>query len=341
MRAWKLRSLIVLVPMICSACTQVEPIIVREEDPDRSETASEATADSKVSDSEAVADALRHALDGGWRTLRIFDECQTADGPRTVEIFGHGVAIWNRGRQFRLSEDEIRRGLEAFVTAGFAAMPAEFGGRVAPEPGVGRSGSGSGNATRVICQVVLELDGVRKRVAQLDIGEQSEALRRLAETLLEISREPAGSGLATADLADGLAKVAAGDLAPETFKILAHLKPRDQEGWLLRVEGTHASTHRFIPGEGYGDPSTLELAASEVVALASLMSEHDLAELPINLYAEHYTDLKVEVLDRRLSLQARRFAGMTPTQHGARQTSFEKVFEALTKLHQRLLNEGR
>ena len=79
----------------------------------------------------------------------------------------------------------------------------------------------------------------------------------------------------------------------------------------------------------------------EVEELARLLRGAELEELPHNLYAEFYTDLIVEVLDRRKQIVARTFADMSATTHGEAQKRFDAVFEKLQELHERVLREGR
>jgi hypothetical protein len=73
----------------------------------------------------------------------------------------------------------------------------------------------------------------------------------------------------------------------------------------------------------------------ELSGLARLLREGGMADLPINLYAEEYTDLVVKVLDREQRVQARRFAGMTRTTHGLAQGRFDRILEALGERRQR------
>lgn len=282
-------------------------------------------------DSAAVAEALERALTTGWRELRVVDECRTDAGWTSVEVFGNGVAIWNGSSQFQLTPAEIRACLEAFREVGFAGMTEQLGLEEAD------------SVLQVVCRVRLELDGVSKEVVQLQRGEQSAELRKLAERLLEISEEPARGGVTAADLDDGLAKIAAGELAAETLELMLHRKPADPEaeGWLLRVEGLTASTRELRRGEGYDDPIVLELRPEELAELAGFLAEQKVGELPDNLYAEHYTDLVARVLSRRRSIQARQFAGLTPERHGELQKRFDRLFEELSELHRRVLEHGR
>ncbi|MCP3957302.1 MAG: hypothetical protein GY719_05565 [bacterium] len=305
--------------------------------------------------SPEVAAAIERALAEGWQELRIVSECLTESGPAAVEVFGNGVAIWRTEAQFTLTHDQIRQQLEILRDGGFADLGEVFGGRTPAPPETieemkrrmldrGESTGSSGQPSRIVCRVELELDGVYKRTAQLRRGEQSTTLRQLAEQILDLCREPAKLGITAADLGEGLAKAAAGELAPETMALLLHHKPTSgdgAEGFLLRLDGREASSRTFRQGEGYGDIHELELHDDDLTVLLQLLADQGLGELPINLYAEHYTDLTVEVLQHRLAVQARQFADMTPTQHGEKQTSFERIFGEIHELHRRVMAEGR
>jgi hypothetical protein len=286
--------------------------------------------------SPGLAHALDRALAEGWRDLHLETECVTDAGFRTAEVFGSGVGVWNRRAQFRLGRDELRTLLEAFREARFADMEESYGGRRDPVVRENQS-------PRATCRVVLRLDGVRKGVVQLQHGRQSEELHRLAVRILETCEGPAQSGRSAASLADGLAKVAAGELAAETLHLLAHRKVEADdtkagraEGWLLRVDGRQASTQRLAGDQGYAEPAALELGLEDLASLAALLRENGVADLPVNLYAEHYTELVVSVLNWRKALQARPFAGMTRATHGEKQKRFDQLFGRLQDLERRV-----
>ena len=301
------------------------------------------------SSARAVEEALDRALDEGWQQLHIRAECLTDAGADAVEILNGGVAIWNQEAQFELTREQLRLILQGFVSADFAHLQEQYGGdqRTGP-PGLdpdnrtdaGPTGKREG-PPRIICLLSLGLDGVSRQAVQLQGGEQSENLRQLAEHVLGICRQPAQSGVMAADLADGLNKVAAGELAPESLQVLLHRKPANEEGWLLQIRGLTASTRRFVPGKGYEDPLALALDPAEFGKLAQRLADLRFGELPGNLYADDYTDLKVSVLNRRSKVQAMQFAGMTPTQHGEQQERFDLVYGALRALHESVLQGGR
>ena len=334
--------------LLAGACASIDPEPIdpvptpaREAAPTPRPANADETADRDSDDT--VAAAIERALAEGWQDLRILTDCIIDDGFESVEIFGSGVAIWGKNAQFTLTHDQIRQHLEALREADFAHFAGRYGGRATTGMELPVE-TGGKNVTRVTCRIELELDGVSKQVRQLHRGEQSPDLRRLAEEILDGCRESASSGTTAADLDDGLEKAAAGELAPETVDILFHHKPalgEDSEGWLLRLRGLEASSRTFRPGEGYTDVLLLELHPDDLADLLRQLAEQAPGELPINLYAEHYTDLKISVLDQRKSIQARQFADLTPTRHGEQQQRFDRIFGELQELHRRVMAAGR
>lgn len=285
----------------------------------------------------AVEDHL--ANKGPWNEVQIDVSCQSNAGYRSVHVFGRGVGIWNRKRQFNLDSDRIIAMLEIFQKAGFGELLEVYGGGDDPqrEP----------SAVKIICSVGLTVGNLTKYVLQREKGRQSKELKELANGILEICEKLARSGTAVATLGEGLSKIAQRQLAPETLELLVHRKIQDGtqeygvDGWLMRIEGRHATTQTLTKGEGYTDPLRLELTQEALSELAQVLLNHDVQDLPVNLYAPHYTDLVVQVLDREKNVQARQFSGMLPTTHGERQTHFENIYQALHDLHLRVLKEGK
>ncbi len=276
--------------------------------------------------------ALDHALTSGWKQLQMLAECQTEHGWTSVEVFGSGVGIWNGAKQFQLTPAQVQSLLTEFQTAGFARMPELFGG--SPKP------PSSGSAMRILCRASLTVDGVSKQSAQLDRGEQSAALKGLAHRLFELVAEPARSGIGVTDLQDGLTKLASGELAPEVLSLMLNRKPEgdaDAEGSLLVVAGREAQARKLGAAS---ELRTLALASGDWTQLATFLAQQELTALPVNLYAEDYTDFSVTVLNQEKKVQARQFAGMSPTQHGAAQAHFNAVIQELDKLYDRVLRSG-
>jgi hypothetical protein len=300
-----------------------------------------AGADASASeDAAGLRRALARAVTDrvGWDGLDLLVECGTEGALRSARVFGNGVGIWNGERQFRLDADQIGALLRALQSADFPGMEDTYGG--APRPGRPPRGA---MVTIAICRIELSLGGYSKQVVQLARGEQSQTLRALADDLLEICQAPARLGLTAASLRDGLEKVSRGELAPETFLIVVHQKPQkkdDASGLLLRVTGNQATTRAYDAASGHGAAVVRQLSAPELRALARELADRDPAAWPANLYAVDYTDLSIRVLNHEKAIQARQFAGLTPSTHGRHQKAFEEVFDLLQRLHGKALDEG-
>lgn len=300
---------------------------------------------------EAIAAALERALSGSgaWESLRLFTECRRDGGLESIEIYGNGVAIWDNRLQFEVSGAEISTLLAALHEADFAAMPETFGGKTRPrdpqEPPGPPDGEQAIFALRVICRVELSLEGRTKRVAQLDEGRQSAELRELSEEFFRVCKEPARQAVGASGLADGLDKIGRGELAPEVLRVMLHRKPDpnepvSSEGFLLRLEGPKVTSRLVEESGGYGPPMELTLSAGELQELARELAGWTLEELPVNLYSLEYTDFMAAVLDRSKSVQARQFAGMSPTTHAEAQRRFDALYTRLFDVHRRVRAEG-
>ena len=287
----------------------------------------------------AIEGALSGARSGskrgaGWDDLHLVTECTDDGGFRQVEVFGNGVTIWNRARQYALGSERVRAVLEALDRADFAEM----------EPMYGQEELDA--AMRVICRVVVTLDGVTKQSGQLAEGPQNRRLKGLARTILDGAFEPPGVGVTADDLDDGLTKIADGRLAPEALHVLLNRKPdefalsRGEPGYILRIEGRRATVQRFTADHGYEDAVGHSLDDAELASLTSLLAAQRIGDLPANLYAVYYTDLVVEVLDRDQRIQARQFANTTRATHGEAQERFDRALDGLSELALRLLGEA-
>lgn len=295
--------------------------------------------------SAELAEKLEQVVagDAGWDHLRIDIGCLGDSGFRSLTIYGSGVGIWDEESQFELSPAEILAALDTFRRFDFAAMRPSYGGKNDPAP---IPGDDAAAAIRVTCYVSLDLDGASKRVSQLFGGRQSRELREMVDELFAGCRERAAAGVTATDLEDGLDKISRLELAPEALAILVHRKaePGSQAsvdpGWLLRVEGLKAVTRPYLTTQGLGEPVELLLGRDRLGEIAQALAQGRLAGLPANLWAEQYTDLTVKVLNHEVNVQARGFAGMTPTTHGERQRDFDQIFAVLEGLHQQVLAEG-
>lgn len=286
------------------------------------------------SETPATGAAITRALDaalahGSWQALRLDAECQE-DGAgrlRSVRLFGTGVGIWNNERQFSVSRERLLNLLGELRRAGFGAMPESYGEEDEEDWGL-----------QMICRVRLVLDGEDKQSYQLTKGPRSAKLKSLAETILAVGAELGPSGVTAASLEDGLDKIARGELAPEALTLQLHRQPEDPKsiegGWILRVEDGSAQISLPSAEAEWTEPRRVALAREEVAGLARQLAAVRPGELPVNLYSTWYEDLEIRVLNRKASLQARRFANLTPETHGEKQKRFEQLVAAIEGLKQ-------
>jgi len=297
----------------------------------------------QVEEVEPIAAVLDNAVRNGWKSLRLQVLCPPSGRQESLEVLDNEVGLWNNSRQFEIPSGAIRLMLVALKEMDFAGMPSSFGGATAPlteSPKIPPPGGGSG--TEVICRIALHLDGAEKSAFQLRNGEQSEALRKLAATLLGLAEGYAEEGVTPADLDDGLAKLAGGELAPELLALSVHRKPlagEEGEGWLLVLRRRVLESRTYAAG-GYGEARKLTLGPEEVQSLAGLLSRTGFALLPVNLWSPIYTDLDVSVMKWRKSVQARQFDGLGPKELGLDQEAFDQLMKQLVELNARAAKAG-
>ncbi len=266
--------------------------------------------------------ALEQALEVGWQDLRIDISRRGDAGLEFLEIFSSGVAIWDGERQIVLPEGALRQALGAFHKSGFAALPRllERGGAEA--------------AKRVRCRVLIELDGASEEVILLKKEAPMEALLTLADDLFALARPAVAEGRGAADLATGLELVAAGELAPEVLRLLAHRKPelgQQGEGWVLNIRGARATVRRFSSTSGYGPPQPLELSTEQLVELSRALGAARFWELPTNVVAAGYSELKVSLFNHQSAVVARTFSGRDAAEEVENRSRLESCFAILDR----------
>ena len=264
------------------------------------------------------------------RDVRVESECLLDGGRSSVALYGSGVGIWSESTQFRFDDARLVAVLRAFERHGFVAMPESFGGRLRKPPG-------RAQGPRVTCSVTLELPAGERTVVQLEGGEQSAALKRLAAEIIEPFEEPARHGTTVNSIEEGLAAVAQGRLGPESFSLLAHFKPRDGGGWLLESQHGRLTSRSFSERTGYGPAVRLASADNQIRELARVLAS---ARLPSRLSLDEYTELQVRVLNRRGETLARVFAEQPPPE-ADELAQFVKVRAQLERLHQLVIKQGK
>jgi len=261
--------------------------------------------------------------------LRLFVERVIVGGNQSATVYADGVVVWNRERQLRISALEVASIAQHFSEAGFDAMPG--------------TGFGAGKK-RLRRRAIRRQAGLTKEVVQLLDGEQSPVLERLVDRVCAAVEPKPGAGVAADGLTDGLRKLAAGELAAETFSLVAFRKPElgrpgPADGWLLRVEEGTATASPFAAGHS-AERRALALEPDRLGRLLQALLAAGVESLPGNLYAPDYRELTLSVLNRRKNLTARAFARMTPTQLGEQQTLFERAFAEIETLQQEVSRRG-
>ncbi len=284
-----------------------------------------------------VEAAIHQAIDQGWQDFHLITECQQADGFNTTEIFANGVGIWNTQRQFNVTRDEIQTMLRALRDAEFAYMPVVHQAAIAsPKP--------SSTTPRVQCQIRLRLDATAKRATQLVGGSPAESLPNLAGQLLEISRGPAAAGVGAKHLDDGLEKIARGELAPETLRLMSHLKPSrhevDEIGWQLELKNAVAQTRSYSPKTGYGRPMRLALSCDDLKDLAGELAAEHPRSLPRHLTSTSLTVIAFELFRHKRRIETTRTGKPGPEIEPHHKQRVERVLKILGRLHQKILDEG-
>lgn len=278
-------------------------------------------------------------------SLELRIQCRDESGMNSMRVWGDGLGVWQGRRQFHLTAEQVAAVLERLHFADFAGFAPLYGGPKQEDPRE-HDRPDDGSAILIVCRVRVSLDGQVKESAQRAKGEQSEELKTLADSLLAIGEAAAGNGIEAANLLDGLEKVGRGELDPRVFRVMLHRKPTAEEigesgpGFLMRVEGQEVTTRRHDPQSGYGQEKVLDLDVAAVRNLALVVAELDPAAMPVNLWAPVYTEVAIEVLDHRQSVQARRFAGLEPTAHGDLQESFDALVRTLVRLQDQVAAEG-
>lgn len=265
-----------------------------------------------------------------------------AEAPgRALIVYGRGLGIWSDRRQFSLTQEEVVEILERLRGGGFAAMVAVSG-----EP-ARREGEPAIQATELVCRIDLLTEGRRDELSSRRRDPDRPALRRLARDLLDVGAALAREGVEADSLADGLDKVAAGVLEPETLTVhlrrlpIAAAGDEADPGWLLRLDGWWATARSQVPGEPVSGALVLELRRSEVEELARTLSDRGVAVWPQVLRSRAHTELSIAVLNRSRSLQGRPSTRPSERPGTDAQAGFDEVVASLAELYERVVSAGR
>lgn len=273
---------------------------------------------------------------------------------QAVVIYGDGVAVWNNSVQFRVDPGTIRQILASFDAAGFETIQNSPKGKVLRRRAAIRAGAYSHEAwesweqelTRKDEQETIKRGRERRGLPPETPSEPP--LTTLVDSIINTVAPIVEKGGTTADsLADGLKKIASGQLAPETLSLTMLVKPepgRGEEsgGFLFKIQEGTASWSDF-QGEqrGFGTERNVKVPAARLRDLASRLASFDPESLPANLYSPKYQEVIIFVMSRQKSTLARPFAGLTPEKHGEAQTRFDAMMTVLTSVGSELFGGKR
>ena len=266
---------------------------------------------------------------------------QLEPGNTSVKVWGSGVGIWQNRTQFRLTRDQVISLLKILSAAKVGAMRPPG----AKSPAMAPAAEPPKSPLRILGTLTVVVGSESTTLNQLTRGEQSEPLRELVLAILSFCEKAAKTGVTASSIQDGLSKLAAGTLEPETFEAVVQRRDSSKdtgagESWLLRMNGLRI-TDRLLPrGQAPPPARTLTISRDDFLKLARLLEANDPAALPRNLYAPAYTDMSIEVLGQDRMIPARAYLGVTPETHGQQQQAFDRLYEAFRALHERAQKYG-
>jgi len=278
----------------------------------------------------ALHDAIQHP--DRFPGLRIEVEGFLDQGIRSLTVYGRGFGVWNRERQIKLSEKQVRSCLQLLEKYDLLSMPERIGSEPTDE-----RGRVPGEVTQLIRSVTLVIGEMSRTVEQDNKAPESAALREMVAGIVAICGRSAKQGITAANLEDGLKKIADGSLAPELLRIaanapeLASLRDQEGQGWMLHLSHAVLTVTPHSLAHGVGAPVSRRLTAREIRDLARLLVRHRAPSWPGNLNLPGYFQLSIRVLDRHVEVMARRFAGRAEPAPAVR-TSFTAVRKALHDL---------
>ena len=264
-------------------------------------------------DAKAFSRSLRAARDAPGIPLSLDVECTHGSGRRSIEVIRDHVAVWNGALQVRLDEADRASLIDLLIDADFASFEERYGDVRKPEK--------LEAPLRVSCRVHAEVDGVEKTSVQLFDGEQSAELLGLARALIDVVEPKAGEGESARSIEDGLAKIAAGKLAPELLDLRWLGLPdtgNGQKGFIVRISRGRIEFQPYTPGEAIGETASSALTAGRLDLLIRAFEKAEFWRLPLNLRADGLNEIELTILDQERTVIARpTFKAATPGQQAA------------------------
>jgi RNA polymerase sigma factor (sigma-70 family) len=208
---------------------------------------------------------------------------------------------------------------------------------------------------------------------EADRGAEGQRMAELVRAVRAIAVKAAAKSRAVTGLADGLQKIVRKELAPEHLQLHIHrdrMVPQDKpekpapnidriagagkllDGWRLTVQGPFVRAHRY-PWHFTEPPPTVEatliLSRDEVVELAKLLLDADLANLPRSL-VPNQKPAKGEYFVSRMNATVvrpvleftvgKQLIGKDLQVPPSRLKAWERMIERLDQLSQRVVQQG-
>ena len=323
----ELRAAGVSFALVAVLCTWSANVGAAEPEPGKGENPLAAKLHSLATSKDIPQDLWIEAIDG-----------EHPDPPEMI-VYGSGVGVWARTRQFPVTEKQMLKALKLLDRAGFASMPDHVKG---PKPAHVEEG-GEPDSTQIVRAVTLTIGTFSKTVIQDNKAWKLESFEKLRRDLVKIFRKAATQGVEASSLDDGLAKVASGELAPEVLQVLVNapqqrgLRSQAGQGWVLRIRHGQIEVESHDLETGYGRPVARRVTPEQAREIAAWLREAGLPDMPPNVYDTGYTDLSVSVLAREKDIQAREFAGRDPAAEAALRSRFRVLRDHLQGLAMSLL----
>jgi len=248
---------------------------------------------------QSFSSALQAGIEDPTLAFSMQIQCTDEKGIRSLRLYPNGVVIWNNERQARTGPEDRGALLQLLVEAGFASFKDHYGGKKIDEK--------SGAPIIVLCSIDVQAGGFDKSSFQDVNGERSKAFMALAASLLDRVEPLTAGGTGAQSFDDGLAKLAAGDLAPEAFTLRLMYMPADVStpGTILNVESGQLSRQEYRPGVKVGEPRMTKLQRQSFEQLLSAISAAHISDMPANLSTPDTYQLKIGVLQHQQAVRAR------------------------------------
>ncbi len=291
------------------------------------------------------------ASPGEWSTVRIEADGRLADGVRKLTVYGRGIGIWNGERQFELGTTRTGAVLRLLVERKFADLPELLGGEeeeARDEAGIRERpldppppGGKKAEAPRYLLRTLsVTVGDVTRTVIQEAQVPEAAPFEKLLADLVELCRKPAADGVGAPDLASGLRMVAEGKLAPETLAILVNapqlrsLPSQEGQGWILDLRHGELSDATQTLGRGVVHRTHRRMSPEEIRELARKLLDAGAPSLPARIHTSGYTHLTIQVLNHKVSVMARTYAGTPDAAAKKAAARFARVRAILHSLHE-------